>query len=239
VDSDYSAGVTVTWQGAWKTLLDELQAIQRASVIGGEEMFFGVELVTDTNLVFRTRGGIWGRYKGTAGNPAGGLVFGQKYGNISNGKLTVDHMREANVIYGLWSGTGEQRNIMEAERANITGVFSRRERVVNVSRADTEEMAELAVYNELMKNRPTIRFTGRIVATPSTPFGIDGWLLGDVVTLSYTLNYESNDIFGIVIDNKNYIADVMVRRVNVRVDSNGVENITGDIESVAVRQVGI
>jgi hypothetical protein len=53
------------------------------------------------------------------------------------------------------------------------------------------------------------------------------------------MNYEANNIFGIVINDQKYIADVMIRRVNVRVDSNGMENITGDIESVAVRQVGI
>lgn len=239
IDSDVSGGVLVSWEGAWKSLHEELQAIQKASVIGGEEMFFGLELVTDTALIFRTRASVWGRYKGSAGNTSNGLIFSQEKGNISGGSLTIDHMREANVVYGLWSGTGSQRNIVAAEREDVLGVFSRRERSVNVSRVETEEMADLAVYNELMGKRPTIRFTGRIVATPSTPYGFDGWLLGDIVTIAYTTNYEGNNILGIVTTDKKYIADVMVRRVNVRVDSNGAENITGDIESVAVRQVGI
>ena len=239
VETDVSAGVLVSWEGAWKSLHEELQGIQKASVIGGEEMFFGIELITDTALVFRTRPTIWGRYKANVGNTPNGLLFSKEQGSLSGGMLTIDHMREANAVYGLWSGTGSQRNIIEADRESVLGVFSRRERAVNVSRAETEEMAELAIYNELMTKRPTIRFSGRIVSTPSTPFGFDGWLLGDIVTISYTMNYEANNIFGIVINDQKYIADVMIRRVNVRVDSNGMENITGDIESVAVRQVGI
>lgn len=239
VDDDFGAGVTVSWEGAWSNLLKELQAIQKASVIGGQEMFFGMEVVSDLRIAFRTRADLWGRNKAAIGNTSNGLVFSQERGNISNGKLSIDHTKEITNVYGLWSGTGEQRNIIEANRENVLGVFSRRESATNASRAETEEMAQLVTYNELMGKRPTIRFEGQIIATPSAPYGFDGWLLGDIVTISYTMDYQANDIFGIVLKDRRYIADVMVRKVTVRVDSNGAENITGDIESVLVRQVGV
>jgi hypothetical protein len=234
VDTDSSSGGLVSWEGAFKNLLEELQSIQRATIASGGEVFFGITYQTDELLLFSTKLERWGRYKP-------GFIFGQEMGNIRGASLTADHTREVNAVYGLWSGTGAQRNIIEADIDDSMNYnpFSRREIAVNVSRAETEEAAELAVYNELKKRRATLKFTGQIMSTFRTPYGASGWMLGDVVTANYVFGFETSEIFGIPVNQKRYVADVMIRRVNVRVDSNGMENITGDIESVAVRQVGV
>ena len=67
--------------------------------------------------------------------------------------------------------------------------------------------------DKLAKERPTIKFTGSIVDIPEARYGVH-WFLGDRVTASF----------------RGQQYDVIIRAVQVSVNTSGNENITTKVE---------
>jgi hypothetical protein len=215
VAGDLSDGPSLTRAFAWRNVLDTLQDIQAASKTAGTEVLFAVVPTSETAAQFRTYTA--GRDRTSTGiNP---IIFSLAYGNLANPKLTYDYSNDENYVYAGGQGDDDARNIQvasDADRYNVSRL-GRREGFANAGHIDfTDDDGVTAVAQDrLAKSRSTISFTGTIYNTPLTPYGgLQGWDLGDNVTVNYA---------GIQFD-------VLIRAIKVSVDDRGEELVQARVE---------
>ena len=91
--------------------------------------------------------------------------------------------------------------------------WNRREVFANATSAKTAAARTAAGNDKLAKERPTIKFTGSLVDIPEARYGVH-WFLGDKVTAAFRGAYY----------------DVIIRAVQVSVNTSGKENIVTKLE---------
>jgi len=213
VQADASAGPSMTKGFAWRNLLAVLQDIQADSKANGSEVFFGIVPTSETTMQFRT----WlqgnDRTSATGTNP---IVFSLEWGNLSNPSLSYDYSQSANYVYAGGQGEKTERIIQPAsddDRINISR-FGRREAFAHSS-GDSDAAVLADARDQLERSRPKINFSADLINTPLTPYGgIQGWNLGDTVTVNYAgLQF-----------------DVLIRAVYVQVNEHGDETVKARVE---------
>lgn len=214
VQADTSDGPSLSKGFAWRNLLKVLQDLQADAKAQGTEVFFGIVPTTETTMQFRTWIAGRDRTVSTGYNP---IVFSLEWGNLTNPRLVDDYMDEQNYIYAGGKDEKTERIIQTAsdsDRMNISRL-NRREGFA-YSNGDTNAAVLTDARNWLERKRPSTRLFGELLNTPLTPYGsIQGWQLGDKVTVNYAKRQF----------------DVTIRSVHVKVDSNGKETIRAKIES--------
>jgi len=97
-----------------------------------------------------------------------------------------DYTREANYIYGGGQGEGSDRTISEQSDDTRIGssVWNRREKFADARNETTSNGVANRAEEVLNENKPFKRFTGKLLDTPQSRYGVD-WFFGDKVEVSY------------------------------------------------------
>ena len=214
IASDLSDGPSLSKAFAWQNMLKSLGAINQASRSEGNEVFFAIIPITNTLFQFQTYTGQPGVDRTQTGSTYG-LTISQEWGNLKNPTLSYKHSAESNYIYAGGQGLADEREVVEVEDAVRVGTsqWNRRERFTNASNAKTTAAITGAGNDALSKYRPTVRFAGTLVDSPSARYGVH-WGLGDKLPASY----------------RGELFDVIARAVMVSVNSSGNETITSKLE---------
>lgn len=213
VASDTSAGPTLSKSFAWRIVLNTLQDIQAASRVDGPEVFFGFVPVTETTAQFMT----WVDPPDRTITGSQPVVFSLEWGNLLTPSIQHDYSNEANAVYAGGQGQGSSRVIATAKDTARIGASSlNRREAFAFSSGSASATVEAEAEAELERRRPKLTVSGTLLSTPLTPYGgLDGWSLGDKVTVSYA-GLQFN---------------VVIRSVMVSVAANGKETITSRIEN--------
>ena len=213
VQANTSLGTSITKGMAWRNVLDALQDIQSDTKERGDETFFGIIPVSETELKFQTWQARNDRTTSTGTNP---IVFSLEWGNLFSPSLATITSGEVNAAYAAGRGENDQRIVESAVNTDgINASIINRREGLSWSSASTTTQALTDANDTLTRNRPLEIFSGSIIDTPLTPYGGAGWRLGDKVTVSYAGRQF----------------DVIIRAVNIKVAPNGDETISARVET--------
>lgn len=212
VQADSTQGPVVDKGIAWRFVIEALQDIQADSKEQGAETFFGIEPLTENTMQFQTWLGKADRTVSTGTNP---IVFSLEWGNLFTPRLSDISSDEQNFIYGTGEGKESNRIVQTAYNADAVNasVMNRREGTA-WSGGKTPATVLNDAQDSVQRNRALQNFTGSIIDTPLTPYGGDGWGLGDKVTVNYAGSQWS----------------VLIRAVHIQVQTNGDETIRARVE---------
>jgi len=198
IDGDDGFGETVTKAFSRQYVYSTIQSLCNQSREAGTWITFDVVYSGSLPLVFKT-------YNDQRGSDiTNQLLLSDEAGNIANPKLEFDWTNEATVAYVAGKGENEARVIGSAtntDRLNES-IWSRREFITENFQLDVIASlnSEAAAY--LDKYSPKVLFTGEIVETEGTQYGIN-WNYGDKVRAKY-LGYEFDcRVLGYTIEYKN------------------------------------
>ena len=216
VQANSSDGPSITKGFSWRKVSRVLADIAEASRGNGTALYYRMTPTPEGAFEFRThttRPGLDRRWP-DGSNP---LLFGVKFGNLSNMSYEVDYTGEENYVYAGGKGDESDRTIATAsdtDRINKSA-WNRREGFSNASYQQSG--AVTAAANErLAEHRPRARFRADFLNTPETPYGgINGWHAGDEVT-------------AVVRDGLH--VDCVIEAVHVSVDDDGAEDVRGRAE---------
>lgn len=217
IQSDLSAGTSITKAFSWQNVLTTLQGIQASSKTDGTEVFFAMKPLSPTAFQFQTHTGQPGadRTISTGNKP---LVFGLSRGNLVNPFYEEDYSTEASYAYAGGQGLEEERNVQEAE---VTARTNRskwgRIETFTPSNSKVDAAIAAAANDRLARMRPKIRFSAQLLSTPETPYGAGGWRHGDKVTC----------------DHLGRQFDAIIKQVHNRVGGDRSEIIVANAEFVA------
>lgn len=216
VASDLSAGPQLTKSFAWRNVLAILQDLQAESKSNSNEVFFGIVPTSETTAQFRTWTGQPGadRTSATGVNP---IVFNLENGNLASPKLSYDYRDEVTYIYAGGQGNESERQIATAsDTSRLAESQLNRIEKFAWSQGKLSGTVQADADNELARLRPRVLLSADLLNTKLTPYGgINGWGLGDKVTVSYA----------------GFQFDTIIRAVHVKVDGNGRETIKARVES--------
>ena len=225
IQDNLSAGTTISKAASYKNLLDALQDIADDShSTEATAAYFGcVPLGNGWQSEFQTRIGQWGNDHRHLSGPSGvtgaqgAVVIGLDRQNMDNASLVQDRMNEATFVYGLGPGEGIARNIQTATDTTRVGASPRNriEISVNANNADSDAEVAAAARAKLRENRPRRSFSGTMVETPATRYGID-WGHGDYLTAVFA----------------GRVMDCRVDAVQVRI-ADGRESVNATLRSEA------
>jgi hypothetical protein len=198
VDSDDGFGETITKAFSRQYVLSTIQAICNQSREAGTWVTFDTVYSGSLPLVFKT-------YVDQRGvDITDQLLLSDEAGNIANPTLDFDWTNEATVCYVAGKGEGDARVVGDAsntDRLNES-VWSRREMITENFQLDVEASLDAEAEAYLDKFSPKVIFTGEIVETEGTQYGIN-WNYGDKVRAKY-LGYEFDcRVLGYNIEYKN------------------------------------
>lgn len=207
---------------AWENLLELFINMNADSRARGHECFWYVA-VTGVNAngslkmdFMATTSSPGSDRRWHAGKGAKPMVFGLRWGNLIDPKLTYDYSNEINFVYAAGAGEAHMRPVAEisdTQRINAS-VFNRCEAFADARQASTTEDLEGEAYAMLAAGRPKIIFSGTIASTEQTPYG--EWGLGTYVSVEYA--------------GKTF--DGLVRAVDVSVAGNGADLVQAAVEYV-------
>jgi len=214
VQSDLTAGPSLSKDFAWRNILPLLQDLQADSKEQGTETFFGIVPTSETTMQFQTWTARADRTTSTGTNP---LVFSLEWGNLSSPKLATNTSAEVNFAYAAGKGERAERIVQTAYNSTaVTASALNRREGLAYSNAETTAAALTDARAAVERNRPTENFSGDIIDTVLTPYGgLSGWNLGDKVTV----NYAGSQF------------DVIIRAVHIQVEGNGNETISARVEA--------
>lgn len=212
ITSNLGLAPVITKGFAWRPLLDAMLEVADASRQEGTPLYFGIIPTSPTTFRFITGINHLGQDRTAgSGNP---LVFGLKWGNMSNAVLNTSHLDEKSFIYALGTGRFDNRTVTEVfDQSRLdASVWNRIEGTADAKEnndGDAVGKAKLAEY------RPGLHFSADIHDTPDLPYGgPGGWDLGDRVTVSY----------------KGLQFDCTIESVHVSANRNGTETIRARVE---------
>jgi hypothetical protein len=176
VQPDLTLGPSITKKFAWQNMLRILQDIAETSRSAGTELYFDVVPTSETTFEFQTfvtqRGTDRTWPSGT--NP---LIFGLEFGNLSQPTLEVDRLSEVNYVYG--GGQGEEdlrdiRTVSDSTRLNASQ-WNRCEAFADARNCakDSTACVDAAANDLLSAGRPRKRFSGTLLDTPATRYGVE------------------------------------------------------------------
>jgi hypothetical protein len=217
VDSDDGFGETITKAFSRQYVLSTIQAICNQSREAGTWVTFDTVYSGSLPLVFKT-------YVDQRGSDiTDQLLLSDEAGNIANPTLDFDWTNEATVCYVAGKGEGADRVVgsaINSDRLNESA-WSRRELVTENFQLAVEASLDAEAEAYLDKYSPKIIFTGEIVETEGTQYGIN-WNYGDKVRAKY-LGYEFDcRVLGYTIEYKNSGGKTIDRvTATIRGESNG------------------
>lgn len=187
VQADVALGPSISKSFSRDNVLEALNDIAAASNTAGTYLAYDIVKPDDaTPLEFRTYvnwRGVDHRY--TSSSP---LVLSEARGNLAEAQLVDDWREESNYIYAGGQGEGAARNIEDASDSTLIGAspYARIEKFRNATHVPLGNSAQLQAEAdaELRLARPKRIFTGRVVDTPSTQFGIN-YDFGDYITIYF------------------------------------------------------
>ena len=176
-------GITVAKAYAWRNVLKIMQEIAEASTQQGVYIAFDIVAPTPDTLEFRTyayQRGIDHRYpSGT--NP---VLLSPSFGNLGETTLRRDWRDVASFVYCGGKGDAANQTLGSARDLTLIGAspFGRREKFIEYTNSSDTTTLNNEAYAELRASRPRITFSGRIIQTPDTLYGVH-WQWGDYVTV--------------------------------------------------------
>lgn len=192
IAADTSEGKSVTRTFQFRNTLEVIQDLADASTWPspdndweGQAIFFDCEYVGPAKFEFRTYSPLRGVDR-TIGNNTAPIIFSKEAGNLADPALRFDYTDEMNIIYGLGQGDGEDR-MVDPENDQVRGRLSPwnvHEDIVPATEEDTVQGISYHAYDKMQKLRPQVVFSGKLVDTPWTRFGVD-WGFGDLVTVRF------------------------------------------------------
>jgi hypothetical protein len=215
IEADASAAGSITYAAAWQNVGGVLRDLAQAADAAGTAVYYGMVPVSTTQWQFRTRITQLGQDH-TFPDGVNPVLLGVEYGNLASPALEWDYTDEVTYVYAGGPGEGTDREVVEVEDTTRSGrsLFGRREAFAD-ARGAASTAAITAVANaRLAEGKPRLRFTGSIVDTPGTRYGL-AWRWGDRVTATY--------------QGQQY--DCLIRAVRVRVDGTGGETIDARLEA--------
>ena len=198
IDSDDGFGATVTKAFSRQYVMSTIQSLCNQSREAGTWVTFDTVYSGSLPLVFKT-------FVNQRGNDiTGQLLLSDGAGNIANPTLDFDWTSEATVCYVAGKGEGDARVVGSAtnsDRLNES-IWSRREMITENFQKSVKASLDAEADAYLDKFSPKIIFTGEIVETEGTQYGVN-WNYGDKVRAAY-LGYEFDcRVLGYTIDYKN------------------------------------
>lgn len=192
VAPDEGQGRSVTRTFQFRNTLEVLKQLAEASMWPssdnawvGTPVWFDCEYVGPAQFLFKTWSPLRGIDRTVAGSIAP-LTFSKEAGNLQAPALKFDYSEEQNIIYGLGPGEGESR-MVDPENDQVRERLSPWNLHEGIEPA-TEETTMLGIalraYYRMQEMRPRVIFSGSLIDTPLTRFGID-WGYGDMVTVRY------------------------------------------------------
>ena len=184
IDADDGFGETVTKAFSRQYVLSTIQNLCNQSREAGTWVTFDVVYSGSLPLVFKT----FGDQRGN--DITDQLLLSEEAGNIANPSLDFDWTAEATAVYVAGKGQDDNRVVGSAtnqDRLNES-VWSRREMITENFQLDVIASLNAEADAYLDKYSPKIVFTGEIVETAGTQYGIN-WNYGDKLRAKY-LGYE-------------------------------------------------
>lgn len=212
-----SLGPTIEKRYAWDRMIDVLRDFADMAYEEGTRLYFDMvpRIVSNTQLswqfeTYANQPGADRTYD--SGNPT---VFSSEWGNLINPTLSYDWRDEKAVCYV--GGKGEEENRLVSEVKSTATIdyspWARREFFYNASNQTSTASAHNKMGKRLLRaKRGRTNFTGQLLSTPQTRYGIE-WNMGDLVTASF--------------DGRQF--DGLVSPVSVTVDRSG-EKIDARLE---------
>lgn len=189
IQADHSLGPNVAKGAAWKNLYDVLVEISASTLALNDPIFFDIVPVTVSPLAleFRTyhlqRGADRSWPDGT--NP---VILNVDRGNLRNPRLSYDYRDEFNYVVCGGQGVGSDRDIQRWWDVTRIGQspWNRREAFKDGRHCDVGATTclDAAAQDHLERGRPIRTFTGEVVETEGTAYGID-WEFGDRLTAEF------------------------------------------------------
>lgn len=215
VAPDWSLGVVVERKFAWQNVMTILKAAADASAQGGTDLYFDVVpvLVSETQLGFELR-----TYTGQIGmDNSASIFFGKEWGNLGSPKLEKDYSEEINYVYVGGQGEGSNRTIVERSDTARIGVsaWNRREAFADARNETTTAGLNAKGDAALQASRPRLRFSGALLDSEQTRYGID-WSFGDKVTVEY----------------RGFQFSGMIRAVRLELSEDGEDTVDCKVEAV-------
>lgn len=192
VAPDEGLGRDVNMEFQYRNTLAVLQALADSSGWGsgddgwiGYPVWFDCEYIGPAQFVFRTWVPLRGvdRSLGTAIAP---LIFSKEAGNLENPTLKFDYSEEENIVYGLGPGEGTAR-MVDPENDQVRerlSPWNLHEGVAPATEETTMDGIADRAFKQMQEKRPRVVFSGKLVDTPWSRFGVD-WGFGDIVTVRY------------------------------------------------------
>lgn len=182
VAANLSAGSSIAKGFAWRDCLKTMQEFAQASTAAGTYVAFDIVAPTPDTLEFRTytqQRGVDHRFP----NGLNPVLLSPEMGNLGETTLTTDYRNE--VTYALAGGRGEQSARLTASAQDTTrqGVspFGYREQFVDATQYTTTTGLSSEAAGVVREGRPRTIFTGRLLDTLDTQYGVH-WAWGDFVT---------------------------------------------------------
>lgn len=202
---------------SYRDVLRVVQDLTDASWQAGTALYFDVVplLVSDSQIGFEFR-----TYIDQPGADRTETVFGLEFGNLTDAELELDYTGEKTVVYVGGQGLGEDRDVVEREDAEraAASYWNRREAFYNASgQVSTTSGLEAAGDVQLALSRPRLRFSGRLLDTDQTRYGVD-WEHGDRVAVTY----------------RGFQADGVIRSTEFALTGRGGEQINSKLELEAL-----
>ena len=184
VAADTSTGIIIGKNYSFMNIFGVLREMANESAARGVKLFFDVVQIAPLRYEFRTYPNFRGVNHGAG--TANQVIIALENGNLSMPELIFDWTEERNYVYAGGKGDGDIRPVEEAaDYTSInSSIFNRNEVFVNVSNSDDTAYIQDEADNALYANRARVYFSGRILDTPGTRYGVN-YKYGDVVNAKY------------------------------------------------------
>lgn len=204
---------SVSRRFAWRDVFPILQEIADASRDLGTPLYFDIVSTGPARFEFRTYMNVRGVDRTiTSGlNP---VIFSKELKNLDSPSMREDWSNEHNYVWGGGQGEEEDRVIDPEDDVfrMHRSIWNRREVFQDAREEDTTLGVANKAFRRMQHDRPRLRFTGRLLDTPNSRYGID-WSFGDKVTARYHGEYDG-----------------IVDAVRHMIDNEGVEDLTARLE---------
>lgn len=204
---------SVSRRFAWRDVFPILQEIADTSRDLGTPLYFDIVSTGPARFEFRTYVNVRGvdRTITTGLNP---VVFSKELKNLDSPSMREDWSNEHNYVWGGGQGEEEDRVIDPEDDVfrMHRSIWNRREVFQDAREEDTILGVANKAFRRMQHDRPRLRFTGRLLDTPVSRYGID-WSFGDKVTARYHGEYDG-----------------IVDAVRHMIDNEGVEDLTARLE---------
>jgi hypothetical protein len=219
VAPDESKGRELQKAFAFRNVLTTIQEIAEASAwpttdtLDGVPIFFDLEYTGPARFVFKTYANRYGVDRTVTGGIAP-IVFSKDRANLGNPEMSYRYEDEKNMVYGGGQGTGSARVIdpeNDQPRHNYS-IWNYQEGFKDAREEDTTLGVATRAFEEMQRRRPFVDFSGSLLDTPRSRFGVD-WGYGDWVTVRY----------------KDFSFDGYVDSFYISVDKSGTEDIKATV----------